>query len=156
MVIIDYGSSMAKVLVLSKKGIYSTFEHPLGFATSPSLTVSGTIERLLNKLPAEESSACDQIYAVGEIASLDLKEVLSAPPLDPKIALNTLEQTVLDIGLEFTHFDQISYRGEVSTANALSWLPFEAGESEIANYLANSEIYRQRIPETDRDIQLIQ
>ncbi len=144
---------MAKVLVLGEGGIYSTFEQPLGYATRPSLTVSQTIERLLKKLPVEESNACREIYAVGEIASLDLKELLTAPPLDPKLALSSLKQTVLDVGLEFTYFDGISYRGEIEAENGLGWLPFQARSGELADHLANSNIYRQRVPETEREEQ---
>ncbi len=156
MVIIDYGSSMAKVLVISKGGIYSTFEVPLGFAIRPSLTVSQTINRIVERLPLDSSDACSEIYAVGEIASLDLKEILTAPPLDPKLGLDTLGRTILDIGLEFTYFDQIAFRGDIDVGLALSWLPFEASRDEIFNHFANSGIYRQRVPATDREIQLEQ
>lgn len=63
---------------------------------------------------------------------------------------------VLDCGYQFIHYrDRFSVQ-RPDTSKVLSWLPFKAGISEVANYTNNRRIYSNVLPIYPRDLYIEQ
>jgi hypothetical protein len=156
---IDFGSAVAKVLVVREDNSFDVVEVPLGFRTRPRLTIPGTLSYVIDQTHQELklSEQPEAVYASGEIASLELKEFLTAPPLDPIKALKGFDLPIVIVGSEITHLSGEAVRGAVVAAAAekiAHWLPFEVKISEIQNYFANKRLYPSIIPTNEREVWL--
>ncbi len=153
---IDFGGAVAKVLVIEGKK-FKVVEVPLGFRTRPHLTIPETLRYIIEQAVGNKKP--DAIYASGEIASVELKKILTKPPLDPVEALKKFELPVVIVGAGITYVNGEAARGVDITDYAegiARWLPFEARLSEIQNYFANKRLYPRIIPTTPGDIHLEQ
>lgn len=153
---IDFGSAVAKVLVVGGSR-FKVVEVPLGFKTRPRLTVPRALRHVIREAaPGKKPSA---IYASGEIASVELKEILSQPPLDPVEALKKLELPIVDVGVNLTYLNGRASRlgsSAVETLDIARFLPRAVNFSEIENYFGNKEIYPQIVPTAPRDFEFEQ
>jgi len=151
---IDFGGAVAKVLVIRGEK-FNVVEVPLGFRTRPRLTISDALRHVINQAVGDEKP--DAVYASGEIASVELKELLTEPALDPIETLEKLELPAVVVGAGITYVNGRARRGDnlaLKPEEIVRWLPFEIKLSEIQNFFANKEIYPQLIPITERDIRL--
>lgn len=157
---IDFGGAVAKVLIVDPLEADSTFkivEVPLGFRTRPRLTVPEVLRYVIRQ--AAGSKKPEAVYASGEIASVELKEILTQPPLDPVEAFKKLELPLVVVGAGITYVNGEANRGvEIKDCaeDIARWLPFGVKISEIQNYFANKRLYPQIVPATERDIRLEQ
>lgn len=151
---IDYGGAIAKVLKVDGAGSAPLMEFPLGFKTRPHLNIPDSL-RLIIKT-ASQGGQVEAVYASGEIASVELKEILTATPLDPVEVLNSLAMPLADVGVNFAYVLGKAWRGELDPAEVAAWLPFNAKDSEVANFLGNKNLYPQMIPTTPQELQMEQ
>jgi len=153
---IDFGGAVAKVLIVRERD-FEVVEVPLGFRTRPRLTISETLRYIIKQAVGDKKP--EAIYASGEIASVELKEILTKPPLDPVEALEKLELPIVVVGAGIICVNGTAVRGveiEDYAEDIARWLPFEVNISEIQNYFANKKLYPQIIPTTEREIRLEQ
>lgn len=153
---IDFGGAVAKVLIIEGEKFH-VVEVPLGFRTRPRMTVSDALRYVIKTAIGDKKT--DAVYVSGEIASVELKELLTEPALDPIEALEKLELPIVVVGAEITCVGGHSVRGENVGEYAeeiVGWLPFEVKISEVQNYFANKKIYPQVVPTTEREITLEQ
>jgi len=153
---IDFGGAVAKVLIIEGEK-FSVVEVPLGFRTRPHLTIPETLRYVIKT--AVGDTKAEAVYVSGEIASVELKEILTEPALDPIKALKKLELPLVVVGAGITYVNGQARRGEnlANRAEEIArWLPFKIKLSEIQNFFANKEIYPQLIPTTEREIRLEQ
>jgi len=153
---IDFGGAVAKVLVVNGEK-FNVVEVPLGFRTRPHLTMSETLRYVIKT--AIGAKKPDAVYVSGEIASVELKEILTEPALDPIEALEKLELPIVVVGAGITCVGGHSVRSEDVEEYAeeiVGWLPFEVKISEVQNYFANKKLYPQAVPTTEREIMLEQ
>ena len=153
---IDFGGAVAKVLIVRGSG-FEVVEVPLGFRTRPRLTITETLRYIIKRAVGDKK--LDAIYASGEIASVELREILTEPPLDPITALEKLKLPIVVVGAGITCINGAAVRGveiEDYAEDIARWLPFEVKISEIQNYFANKKLYPQIIPTTKREIRLEQ
>jgi len=154
---IDFGGVVAKALLVEEDG-FDLVEVPLGFKTHPRPTIPEALRYVISQaLPAGRQA--EAVYASGEIASVELKEILTKPPLDPIEVLSKTELPIIIVGAGMTYVNGQARRREnmAYKAEEISrWLPFRIKFSEIQNYFANKEIYPQLIPTTEREIKLEQ
>ena len=159
---IDFGGAVAKVLVIhppeaDAEEKFHVVEVPLGFRTRPRMTVPDALRYVISQAVGSEKP--DAVYASGEIASVELKEILTQPPLDSIEALEKLELPIVVVGAGITCVGGYSARSEEVEEYAeeiVRWLPFEVKISEIQNYFANKKLYPQVVPTTEWEIRLEQ
>jgi hypothetical protein len=144
---IDFGSAVAKVLVAHLNGDYRLIEYPLGFKTRPHWTLVEALRFIISdSLRQVGGGKPEAIYASGEIASVALKELLSAPPLNPTAVYNELHLPVVDLGHAITYVMGKTFRGDVPAADICRFLPRKITELEVENYLGNKKLYPQLVP----------
>jgi len=153
---IDFGGAVAKVLVVPPEvDKFRVVEVPLGFRTRPHLKTGEALIYVIRSAVGEEKP--EAVYASGEIASLELKGLLTKPPQDPVETLKKFGLPLVVVGSEITYFGGRAVRGLdiVAAAEKIAgWLPFEVKISEVQNYFANKEIYPTLVPTTDREMEL--
>ncbi len=161
---IDFGGAVAKVLIVdppSARGgfeadnTFKVVEVPLGFRTRPRLTVSDSLRYVISQ--AVGSKKPDAVYVSGEIASVELKEILTESALDPIETLEKLELPTIIVGAGITYVEAQARRGDnlaLKPEEIAYWLPFEIKLSEVQNFFANKEIYPQLVPTTEREVRL--
>ncbi len=152
---IDFGGAVAKVLIVQDDDTFEVVEVPLGFKTRPRLTISEALRYVINQAVGSEKP--DAVYVSGEIASVELKEILTESALDPIETLGKLELPTVVIGAGITYVNGHARRGDnlaLKPEEIAHWLPFEIRPSEIQNFFANKEIYPQLVPTTEREIGL--
>jgi len=148
---IDFGGAIAKVLIVEKNS-FRVVEVPLGFRTRPHLKVPEMFRYVLKQAVGDKKP--EAVYASGEIASVELKEILSQPPLDPVDALRKFGLPVVSVGAHIAFVEGEAMRGmEIGelAEDIRQFVPLEIRTSEIQNYFANKEFYPQIIPTTPRD-----
>ncbi len=153
---IDFGGVVAKALLVEEDG-FDLVEVPLGFKTRPHPTIPEALRYVIKQAVGDQKPKA--VYASGEIASVELKEILTKPPLDPIKVLSKTELPIIIVGAGMTYVNGQARRREnmAYKAEEISrWLPFRIKFSEIQNYFANKEIYPQLIPTTEREIKLEQ
>ncbi len=153
---IDFGGAVAKVLIVEGDK-FEVVEVPLGFRTRPRFKVPDALRYIIKQTVGTKKP--DAIYASGEIASMELKEILTEPPLDPVEALKELGLPAVVVGAGITYVNGRCSRGvniEEYAEDIARWLPFGVRLSEIQNYFANKKLYPQTIPTAPRDIVLEQ
>lgn len=153
---IDFGGAVAKVLIVDGDK-FNIVEVPLGFRTRPHLTVPETLRYIIRQAVGDREP--EAVYASGEIASMELKEILTEPPLDPVGALKKLGLPAVVVGAGIIYVNGEAVRrvdvGECAEEIAY-FLPFAAKISEIQNYFANKELYPQTFPMTPEEVHLEQ
>lgn len=153
---IDFGGAVAKVLkVWDTK--FEIVEVPLGFRTRPRFKVPDALRYVIRQAIGDQKP--EAVYASGEIASVELKEILTQQALDPIEALKKLELPLVVVGSGITYVNGQAVRGvdiEDYAEDIAQWLPFKAKISEIQNYFANKKLYPQTIPTTEREMGLEQ
>lgn len=153
---IDFGGVVAKALLVEEDG-FDLVEVPLGFKTRPRPTIPEALRYVIKQTVGDQKPKA--VYASGEIASVELKEILTKSPLDPIEVLSKIELPIIIVGAGMTYVNGQARRREnmAYKAEEISrWLPFRIKFSEIQNYFANKEIYPQLIPTTEREIKLEQ
>lgn len=149
---IDFGVASAKVLKVSQSPLsFELIEVPLGFKTKPRWTVSEALQFIIEQASGGKA---DAVYASGAIASLELKEILSEPALDPTAVYRNLDLPMIDIGQSLTYVLGKSFRGQIDASQVSRYLPFEMTTAAVDNYFGNEELYPQTIPVGTRARQL--
>ena len=157
---IDFGGAVAKVLIVPPGADVSGFEVvevPLGFRTRPRLAIPDALRYMIRSAIGDKKPKA--VYASGEIASVELKEILTEQALDPIETLEKLELPAVVVGAGITYVKGRARRGDnlaLKPEEIARWLPFEIKLSEIQNFFANKEIYPQVVPTTEREIRLEQ
>jgi hypothetical protein len=147
---IDFGAAVAKVLIV-KDNNFEVVEVPLGFRTRPRMTVPNALRYVIKTAVGDAEP--EVIYVSGEIASMELKEIITAAAVDPVEVLKKLELPLVVVGAGITFADGQARRGENLALRAeeiARWLPFKINLSEVQNFFANKEIYPQIVPTTER------
>jgi len=151
---IDFGGAVAKVLVI-KGEKFNVVEVPLGFRTRPRMSIPETLRYIIKQAVGDKKPSA--VYVSGEIASVELKEFLTEPALDPIESLEKFGLPAVVVGAGITYVNGRARRGDNLALRAeeiAHWLPFGIKLSEIQNFFANKEIYPQPIPVTDKEIKL--
>lgn len=151
---IDFGGAVAKVLVI-KGEKFNVVEVPLGFRTRPRMSIPDTLRYIIKQAIGDQKPAA--VYISGEIASLELKELLTESALDPIEALEKLGLPAVVVGAGITYVNGQARRGDnlaLKAEEIASWLPFGIKPSEIQNFFANKEIYPQLIPLAEKETKL--
>jgi len=150
---IDFGGAVAKVLIVQDDK-FDVVEVPLGFRTRPRLTISEALRYIIKTAVGEAAAeSAKAIYVSGEIASMELKEIVTAAALDPVEVLKKLELPLVVVGAGITYFGGQAHRGEnlaLKAEEIARFLPFKLPLSEVQNFFANKEIYPQIVPTTER------
>lgn len=146
---IDFGGAVAKVLAAHENGDHQLIEYPLGFKTRPRWSLPEAIQYII--ADASGGRKPRSIYASGEIASVQLKDLLSEPPLDPVMVYDDLKLPVVDVGHTITYVLGEAFRGDLHAADVCKFLPRKITELEVENYLGNKDVYPQLIPVGERE-----
>ena len=157
---IDFGGAVAKVLIVdpSEAGRgkkFNVVEVPLGFRTRPRLTIPDALRYIIKQAVGDQKPSA--VYVSGEIASVELKEILTEPVLDPIEALGKLELPLVVVGAGITYVNGRARRSDnlaLKPEETARFLPYEIKLSEIQNFFANKEIYPQTVPLTKKEIKL--
>lgn len=151
---IDYGGATAKVLKVNDAGSSQLIEFPLGFKTRPRLNIADSLRSIIKNAAGGVKPAA--VYASGEIASVELKDILTEPPRDPVEVLNSLALPLLDVGVSFTYAGGQVFRGQIEPSEVAFFLPFDARPAEVSNFLGNKNLYPPLLPTTMRELQMEQ
>ncbi len=160
---IDYGGATAKTLLLTDDGTTLWHEIPLGFPAYTKLSVMESLNYVFGHLEeafkiklTDGTKPLCRTYAAGEIASIYLRQFLAGEVDEPFSLLKELDLPVVAVGRGATLLDGTVYRSEPNIHEVEYWLPFQLNETEIANYIANTELFSQVIPYTPRDLEIEQ
>ncbi|MEK7610994.1 MAG: hypothetical protein AAB486_01305 [Patescibacteria group bacterium] len=159
--LIDYGLATAKTFLVDSSGHYLLNEIPLGFSAFTKISIQDSFLYILARvqeltgvsLLKDQKPICP-VYAVGEVASIKLKEIVSGEIENPTTLLKESDLPIIAVNKEAALVGQDIFRGEIEPGAVALWLPFQINESEIANYQANARYYSQTVPYTPRDLEL--
>ncbi|PIS20984.1 hypothetical protein COT52_00935 [candidate division WWE3 bacterium CG08_land_8_20_14_0_20_43_13] len=160
---LDFSSSSVRVLYCgdSKPGFFSYSLAPFLLreklpVLEGLLEVLSWVERDLGLELQHNGHWRPSIVLVGRLVSLELKKILSYPPLDPLMLLRRLKRLVFFARSGIVAFDNHWVSGDVDPEKVVRWLPFPLNPNDLADYLFNVSLFTQTIPDTRESLYIKQ
>lgn len=150
---IDYGSAVAKLLVVQKDDSLGFLKMPARFSAVGNCSPQVQLEFLLKHVTEKFSAQPDKVYLSSGGGLNRFAGLVSSEAITTKQSLDSLGIGIIDIGSLYSYvLGNVVCEDTVDEEEIAKWIPFRVSLHEVLDYLDNKKLYRSIIPTTPRDL----